>query len=554
MDISIVIFKTLGGLGIFIYGMQIMSEGLQKIAGKKLRDILNVMTKNPFIGVLVGAVVTGIIQSSSTTTVMIVGFVNAGLLTLPQAISLVFGANIGTTITAQLIAFNIAKYALPAIALGVFIHFFSKKRTHQFLGQTILGFGFLFLGLQFMTEAFSFLKNDPTFHQMFILFSKNPFVAILAGTILTLIVQSSSATVGITQALATTGAINFMAAVPLVFGENIGTTITAQLAAIGTSRNSKRVAWAHTMFNVCGVIVFMIIFYIRYKGIPIYLYFINLITPGDVFLNNANISRHIANAHSFFNIFCTIIFLPLINLMTKIVTWIIPGEDDTLLLEPKYIDKRIATIPSIALDQAKKEIIYMMSISRKMLTLSMKGVFNIQEHKLNKILEMEKLVDTLQKEVIDFLVSIEEKELTEQEAQLNNCMLHLVNDVEKIADYALNITYLAETKVDEKLAFSTEANAELKQMLQDVDKECEISTTAFENNDLQLAYEAFQLEEKIDEEKDHLRTNHLRRLNHKICNLNAGILFTDIVNNLERISDHAVKFSKWLTNPQVLTK
>lgn len=547
-----VIFKTVGGLGLFLYGMKLLSEGLQRYAGKKIKEVLGYLTKNRFMGVFAGALVTGMVQSSSAVTVMTVGFVNAGFMSLQQAISIVLGANIGTTVTAQLIAFDISKYSLLFLGVGALVYLFSKKRSVQTLGYAVLGFGMLFFGLQIMSSAFAFLKTEPAFQKLFVTFSNNPFLAVLAGIFLTLILQSSSATIGITQTLASIGAINFIAAVPLVFGENIGTTITAQLAAIGTSRNARRVAWAHTLFNVLGTTIFMSLWFVHYQGVPVYLWFINQITPGDVFLNNANVSRHIANAHSLFNIINVIIFLPLIGLLSKLVTLIVPGEDEMSYAQTKYLDKRMATIPSIAIDQAQKEIMHMMDISREMIPLSMQGIFAKDQHRLEKVREMEKAVDNLQSEVIDFLVSLEGREFSEAEAVHHNCLLHLVNDVEKIADYAMNIAYLSENKINDKLEFSKDASAELQRMLKDVVKECDLSTRAFLKNDGDLAYAAFQLEGKIDEEKKNCRKNHLERLKHKDCHINSGTIFTDIVNNLERISDHAVKFAKWRENPLLL--
>ncbi|MDR1997863.1 MAG: Na/Pi cotransporter family protein [Candidatus Margulisbacteria bacterium] len=543
-------FTTIGGLAMFLYGMRAMSTGLQKIAGKELKKVLAMLTKNRLIGVAVGTGLTGLVQSSSAVTVMVVGFVNAGLLTLKKGISIILGANIGTTITAQLIAFDISRYALLFLGVGGLMHLFSSRKNWQWIGYSILGFGFLFLGLNIMMDAFSSLKNDPAFHNLFVYFSQNPFLAVLGGCLLTFILQSSSATIGITQALAVVGVIDFVTAMPLVFGENIGTTITAQLAAIGASRNARRLAWAHTMFNVLGTAIFMAFFFVRYQGVPVYLWFIDQVTPGSVFVGGANISRHIANAHSFFNIINVLIFLPLINGLVSLVSWMVPGKDEDILAsEPKFLDKRIVNIPAIALDQAEQEILHMMSISREMVQLSVQGLFDRAKHDLNKVQAMEKIVDDLQAEVIEFLVSLESSGLSHNEAVYHNCLLHLVNDVEKIADYALNIVYLVDNSLANGVKYSSRALDELRIMTGDVDMECELSVRAFAENSIRRAGEALELEGRIDQEKDDFRKNHLERLKSKECNLNAAAIFNDLVNNLERISDHAVKFAKWRENP-----
>jgi phosphate:Na+ symporter len=541
--------QTIGGFALFLYGMQSMSSGLQKIAGKKLKEILAALTKNRLIGVAVGAGITGIVQSSSAVTVMTVGFVNAGLLSLKKGISIILGANIGTTITAQLIAFNITKYALLFIAVGGLLHLFAPRKNWQLVGFSTFGFGLLFFGLNIMTNAFAFLKTEPFFHELFIFFGQNPFLAVLGGCLLTFILQSSSATIGITQALAVVGAIDFTTAVPLVFGENIGTTITAQLASLGASRNARRLAWSHTMFNVLGTVIFMALFLARCDGVPVYLWFIDRITPGEVFAG-VNISRHIANAHSLFNIINVLIFLPLLNVLVRLVSWLVPGKDEEIIgSDPKFIDKRFANIPSIALGQAEKEILHMMGIARGMVPLALQGLFDKTGHDVAKVQALEKVTDDLQAEVIEFLVSLESSGLSHREAVHHNCLLHLVNDVEKIADYALNIVYLVDNSLANAVKYSARALDEIRIMAGDVDLECELSVKAFAENNMRLADDAFQVEGRIDQEKDDFRKNHLERLKSKKCQLNAAAIFNDIVNNLERISDHAVKFAKWRENP-----
>jgi phosphate:Na+ symporter len=339
-----IFFGVVGGLGLFIFGMKIMSEGLQKIAGRSMRRILEMLTKTTIAGVAVGAGVTAIIQSSSATTVMLIGFVQAGLLSLKQSIGVVLGANIGTTITAQIIAFKIHKYALPAIGLGVLLYFFIPRKKLKYIGQVILGFGLLFFGLAVMTSVFGPLKSSPEFRQFFVTFSKNPLLAVLTGAVLTMIVQSSSATVGITMTLAAVGLLDFVTAFAVILGDNIGTTVTAQLAALNANITAKRTAWAHTLFNLIGAAYMLILLNVKINGQPIFLYFINLITPGNVWAGQ-NIERHVANSHSIFNIVNCIIFIPLAGVMAFVVTKMIRGEVEVIEHGTKYLDNRMIITP-----------------------------------------------------------------------------------------------------------------------------------------------------------------------------------------------------------------
>ncbi|WP_236718874.1 Na/Pi cotransporter family protein [Syntrophotalea acetylenica] len=374
------LFGLIGGLGLFLFGMKIMSEGLQKVAGNRMRKILAALTTNRFIGMFVGLAVTAIIQSSSATTVMVIGFVNAGLMTLMQAIGVVLGANIGTTITAQLLALKITQFALPAIGVGTGLKLFSRNKTWIYCGEILLGFGILFYGLATMKGAFDPLKGSDVFREFFLMVGDNYLLAVLSGALLTILVQSSSATIGITMALASSGLLNFDVSVALILGENIGTTVTANLAAIGTNLAARRTALAHLLFNVLGVIFIVLCF-------PVFLQAVDSLTPGDPSFivrttaesaeigaaigDQPNISWHIANAHSLFNVINTLIFLPLIGLLAKLACMILPGKDELMEFHLKYIDNRVLNTPPIALGQARSETRRMAHLTLEMLDESM---------------------------------------------------------------------------------------------------------------------------------------------------------------------------------------
>ena len=542
------IFGTLGGIGMFIFGMKLLSEGMQKIAGPRLRKMLELLTTHRLAGVLVGAAVTGIVQSSSASTVMVIGFVNAGLMTLMQSAGVILGANIGTTITAQMIAFKVHKYALPILGIGTLLYVFGNRKNPRNIGQVMLGFGLLFYGLSTMSSAFVHLKESQTFIDLFVEFSTNPLLAIFAGAVLTMIIQSSSATIGITIALATTGLLTFPAAFALVLGENIGTTITAQLASIGTSITARRSAMIHTLFNTVGAFYMYLLLFIKIDGVPIFLKFIDYITPGKVFVNGDNIARHIANAHSLFNIFNVILFIPLLGLLVVLAKKIIPGKDEMVERGTKHLDKRMLHIPAVALDQTRKETIRMAHIAKEMIGLSLQGLYNDKMFSLRKVMDREEVVDELQREIVDFLIKLEQKELSETESFQSSKIMHLVNDIEKVGDHAENIVQLAQVKVEDKLKFSKEGEAELKTMQKSVEELFDKSLKAFITDDVELAKSALIIEDQIDRQKEEFRANYIKRVCTGQCPSAAGIIFIDVVSNLERIGDHAVKLANWTIN------
>ncbi|MFC1767086.1 Na/Pi cotransporter family protein [Candidatus Margulisiibacteriota bacterium] len=547
MNVQSVIFGIIGGLGMFIIGMKFMSDGLQNYAGGRLRKILQALTSNPAKGIIAGLTVTAVIQSSSTTTVMLVGFVNAGLMNLQQAISVILGTAVGTTITGQLIAFQIHKYALPAIGIGTPLYLFAKGKKWKTAGQVLLGFGLLFYGMSIMKGTFSFLKESEAIQNYFVLFSKNPFLGLLAGTLITLVVQSSSATVGITMALAGAGLIDFYGAFPIILGDNIGTTITAVIASIGTNLSARRVAIAHTIIKVIGASYMMALFFVQIDGVPIFLKLVDFITPGNAALGQ-NIERHVANSHTLFNVIDMFLFIPLIGIVAKLSKMVVRGEEEVVEHGAKHIDPRMLEVPSIAFEQARMETIRMARIANEMIDYSMAGFFDKKKFKLRRVLDRESVLDELQKEIIEFLVNLEEKELTKEDSIKSSSLMHLVNDIEKIGDYAENIVLLAQAKIDEKVKFSEEGEKELKTMYEEVSAMCKNSVEAFEKRDYDLAKKVLESEAKVDVYKVKFRADHIRRLKNGQCDSAAGIVFVEIISNLERIGDHGMKMANWLLN------
>jgi len=547
------IFGLLGGLGLFLFGMKIMSEGLQKIAGSRMRKILAGLTDNRIVGTLVGIAVTAIIQSSSATTVMVVGFVNAGLMSLVQSIGIVLGANIGTTITAQLIAFKITHYALPAIGIGAGFKLFAKNKKWSYAGEILLGFGLLFFGLSVMKAAFDPLKASEEFRQLFMIIGDNHLLGVLIGAILTIVVQSSTATIGITIALASTGILTFEASVALILGENIGTTITTNLAAIGTNLAARRTALAHFLFNTFGV-CYMLLFFTLFTK------FVASITPGDAdFIIQTQeqairlggeigdkpfIARHIANTHTLFNLVNAIIFLPLIGVLAKISTMAIRGRDKEVEVHLKYLDNRVLNTPPIALAQARSETRRMARVALEMVDETLAF---LQDNDLKRLPALEKkevLTDALQKEITNFLVSLSQKSITQESSQEVASMMHMVNDLERVGDYCENLWLLSQRKLDQKITFSAIAMNEIAEISEVTRSFLTRIVKALEEKDLEVYAEAQRLEDAIDDLEERLRNNHIRRLNTGECTVNSGLIFIDMLHNLEKIGDHTFNLAK----------
>lgn len=548
-------FGLIGGLGLFLLGMKTMSEGMQKFAGEKIRLIIGALTENRIAGTLVGVAVAAIVQSSTVTTVMTVGFVNAGLLSLVQAIGVVLGANIGTTVTAQLIAFNIGRFALPAVAVGVALKLFSRRKKQIYVGEIILGFGLLLIGLGFMKAGFEPLRASSDFMDLLVTVGQYKLLAVLVGALLTLFVQSSSAIIGLTLALATTGLISFETSVALVLGENIGTTITANLAAIGTSLAARRTAFAHFLFNSLGTLLVLSL-------LPFYLQLVSVITPGQADFvvqtqaqaeslsmavgSKPYIARHIANAHSLFNIVNVVIFLPFVGILAKLATLAVRGQADVETQQVNFIDSRVLNTPPIAIGQARRETRRMAEIALDMLheTTDFLEDFNLK--RLKSLEEKELLVDLLQREITAFLVQLSHRSISAETSEIIGALMHVVNDLERIGDHCEKLWRLGQKKVAAQIVFSDIAENDLTTI---GDRTKEFLGSVIEMMDAGeglSAVRAIEYEDAIDELETRLRQNHIDRLNTGECAVQPGLLFIDMLHSFEKIGDHTFNVSEHL--------
>jgi len=542
-----VVFKTVGGLGLFLYGMGLMSDGLKKVAGQKLRSLLESLTRRPVVAVLIGALVTCLIQSSSAATVMTVGFVNAGLLTLGNALCVVLGANIGTTFTAWLVSglgiFEITTYALPAVAAGFLMQAIGKTQQKRSVGQIILGFGLLFIGIAFMKDAFAPLRDSVRVQEVLIWLGQNPILAVLAGTILTMLLQSSSASIMMVQVLAFNGAfgtdwrVALAVAIPFILGDNIGTTITAQIAALQTSRNAKRVAWGHTIFNVIGVAY---ILPLVWTGL--FVKFVIWVTPGE--LSQFTVMVHIAVAHTLFNVFNTMLFLPIIKWLEALVLKIIPLQEDEAGQKPVVLEKRLLDTPVIALQQAKREIIRMAERAKDAVALATDGFRNNDTKSLDKAMQIEDIIDEFQFHITSYLVLLSEKQLSSEVSIELPVLLHMVNDLERVGDHAVNICEIAERKIESKFILSDNAGAESRKMVDEVLRMLDEIITALRNDDRQAAHAALASENKLNRMQVDFRRSHVQRMTDGVCAAQLGLIFIDLVDNLEKIGDHLTNIAQ----------
>lgn len=519
-----IIFGLLGGLGLFIYGLWEMSEGLHKASGERLRRILHNFTGRPIKGVLVGAGITSLIQSSSATTVMVVGFVNAGLMTLVQALGVIFGANIGTTITAQLIAFKLTDYALPIIGIGMILMFVAKKKSHKYIAEFLMGFGILFLGLSILTSVVKPLGQYPVFNNILLSFSRNPILGILAAATITGIFQSSSVTTGMVLSLSMAGLIDLKGALPLILGCNIGTCVTALIASLGTNISARRASLAHILFNIMGVLIFL----------PFISVFGNLVAH-----TSSSIPRQIANAHTLFNVINTLVFLPFVNLYAKLLTRLIKGEEEEEIeYLPKHLERHLLNTPPIAIEAAIKEIIRTLGLTKKMVALSMDCFFRNDSKCLERVTRREEAVDSLREAITKYLVELMQRELSAEDSRKIPPLIHVINDVERIGDHAENLRDLAEQKIADRMQFSGTALDELKKMNNDIDKMIDCSIQALAANNIDEAKLVLEQECQINTLRDRLKDNHVSRLEQGQCNVLSGVIFLDIISNLEKIGDH----------------
>lgn len=531
------VLTLIGGLSLFLFGMNIMGQALERKAGNKLKDLLAKMTNSKFKGFLTGLVITAVIQSSSATTVMVVGFVNSGLMTLRQAINVIMGANIGTTITSWILSLGDIDGSsilitllkptsfTPILALvGIIFYMFLKDDSKKDIGSILLGFATLMFGMDTMSNAVSGLANVPGFSNLFILFT-NPLLGVLVGALLTAIIQSSSASVGILQALSCTGQVTYGAAVPIIMGQNIGTCVTCLLSSIGTNKNARRAAVVHLLFNTIGTVVILTLFCI----IKTFVYIPLLSEQASMF--------GIALTHSIFNVLCVMILLPMSALLEKLALRIIP--DDKIKEKYDELDTRLFVTPTLALAQAKSSLSDMADTSRKAITMALKSVNNYSDKLYEDILKQEDKNDRYEDKIGTYLVDLSSKNtLSESESKEVSKMLKIIGDLERIADHAINIGQASRELRDKNLSLSEDAIKEMDNMLNAV-KECvDLSLLAFEKDDLAIALKVPPLEEVIDELKAKLRANHIDRVKRRQCSIEAGFIWSDLLTNLERVGDH----------------
>lgn len=524
----------IGGLGLFLFGMEYMGEGLQKAAGPKMKKLLSILTSNRLLGVLVGAGVTALIQSSSATTVMVVGFVNASLMSLKQAVGVIMGANIGTTITAWIVSLgewtSFLKPSVLAplcIAVGIALIMFAKKQGAKHTGIILFGFGTLFLGLDMMSDAAKPLRELEAVKNMFVVLGSNPILGILAGAGVTAIIQSSSASVGILQALALAGLVPWNSAIYIILGQNIGTCITAILSSIGANINAKRAAAIHFIFNFLGSIIFGIL------AIVIFTF----IAPG---LGSQMIDvTQISIVHTIFNVVNTLLLFPFAGSLVYLAEHLVKGKNEAKPGELQHLDERLFETPSFAVENAVKEVVRMGEIAKNNMEVAMQALFEKNRDKVQEVFDTEREINELQNGINQYLVKLSNISLTEKESLRVTNLFHIVSDIERIGDHADNIAELATTMIEDDSKFSDEARKELTR-INEMGIQClETALKAYEVTDDRLAKKAVVLEDHVDKLESNMRTNHIKRLVQKVCEPMAGIAFLDTLNNIERISDHA---------------
>ena len=532
------ILTLMGGLGLFLFGMNFMSQGLQKAAGAKLRSVLTAISKNKYIGVLFGALFTAIIQSSGATTVMVVTFVNAGLMELTQAVGIIFGANIGTTITAQLVSFNLTAIAPVILFVGVVMFLFMKKPIFKKIGEVVIGFGALFMGISMMSGSMQQLNDYPAVINTLSRLT-NPILAILVGLIITVIVQSSSVTVSILLLMAGQGLVTLPVCFYFILGCNIGSCTPAVMAAMDAKKDAKRAALIHVLFNVFGMVIISIILIFAMEPFTA---FIHAISGGDI-------KRSVANTDTIYKVFQTIIFLPVTTQFIKLVNRLIPGTDvkqEGFSLQ--YINMTSVFSPTAAIVEAMQEIGRMGRKAEQNLKLSMEAFFDGDQSKIDQVYQTEKYIDYLSHEITDYLVDVNQRQLPVADSLKIGGLFHVVNDIERIGDHAENIADAAVRMKEQNLTFTKKATKEIQDMFE---RDMRILTYAlemFENEDRSHMQEILGIEEEVDQMEIDLQNSHIRRMAKGKCSPESGLVFTDLVTGLERIADHATNIAFALTN------
>ena len=537
-----------GGLGLFVFGMHMMSDGLKTVAGTKMKKLLEVLTNNKIKAILVGTVVTMIVQSSSTTTVMVVGFVNAALMTLTQAAGVILGANIGTTVTAQLIAFNVTELAPIFIGIGAMMALFSTKKKNKDLGSIILGFGILFYGIAAMSTAMKPLRESEEFIYLLSTYGTNPLLGVLIGTLITAVVQSSSASIGLLQALALsgvfvsiggTGAIQIC--LPILIGTNIGTCVTALLSCIGTSTAAKKAAFIHLFVNIFGAVWVMILLTIINNLVAVNPVYEFIVTISGSLINGGgdmvpNVARQIAMAHTLFNVANTIVLLPIIGYFVSFLDRVYPEKEEDKGLQ---LDDRLFNNPSIALGQVVRETNRLAKMSFKNFRVACESIMDGNEKLVEKVVKREERIDEFQQGIVEYSVKLSNENMSEEENERLAFILKGSHDLERIGDHAMNIGELAEMRATNKIVFSDIANQEVLNLISLTTNTLRDMVELMETEETDLCYKILDEEEEIDEMTEKLKDDHIRRLNEGICNPYAGVIFLDLLTNIERVGDHA---------------
>ena len=530
------ILSMAGGLGLFLFGIRTMGDGLENAAGAKLKRMLEVLTGNRFLAVLVGFVVTAIIQSSTATTVMVVGFVNAGMMSLAQAVGVIMGANIGTTVTSLLIALNFSSVAAAAVLVGVILMLASKKTVVKNLGAIFTGFGLLFLGIDMMSDSMAPLRDSAGFMNFIVTVSESPLrplFGIILGIVMTAVLQSSSASVGVLQTLAMQGLVPLKFSVFVLFGQNIGTCLTALFSTVGAKKNSKRAAVIHLLFNVIGTGIFILI-----ALLTPYVEWIEKLSPDPM--------AQIAISHIVFNIVSTVVMFPFAKVLVKLSCLLVPGKDDSESeMHCKFIDDRLLNTPPFAVMQVSKEVARMAKLARDNFETSAHALINRSDKDLDKVMENEEIINYLNHHITSYLVKLNALDITDSDSDYIARVFHAINDIERVGDHAINLAEAAQHNIGEGLKFSDPAREELNQLCGSVVTLLERSMAAFDNQSLSdnEAKELSYLEEHIDDLTLECQDSHIFRLNRKECNTEAGMLYLNTITDFERVGDHAINIA-----------
>lgn len=530
------ILSMAGGLGLFLFGIRTMGDGLENAAGAKLKRMLEVLTGNRFLAVLVGFVVTAIIQSSTATTVMVVGFVNAGMMSLAQAVGVIMGANIGTTVTSLLIALNFSSVAAAAVLVGVILMLASKKTVVKNLGAIFTGFGLLFLGIDMMSDSMAPLRESAGFMNFIVTVSESPLrplFGIILGIVMTAVLQSSSASVGVLQTLAMQGLVPLKFSVFVLFGQNIGTCLTALFSTVGAKKNSKRAAVIHLLFNLIGTGIFILI-----ALLTPYVEWIEKLSPDPM--------AQIAISHIVFNIVSTVVMFPFAKALVKLSCLLVPGKDDSESeMHCKFIDDRLLNTPPFAVMQVSKEVARMAKLARDNFETSAHALINRSDKDLDKVMENEEIINYLNHHITAYIVKLNALDITDSDSDYIARVFHAINDIERVGDHAINLAEAAQHNIGEGLKFSDPAREELNQLCGSVVTLLERSMAAFDNQSLSdnEAKELSDLEEHIDDLTLECQDSHIFRLNRKECNTEAGMLYLNTITDFERVGDHAINIA-----------